>query len=450
MTAPTAPIDADLGEWDKISYFPLELDTIWRTQNLADAGASAWTQMWAVASFPASLGTGLVLDRIRCAPGTPLQIVNAIGHALKPDGVTWAEFCGRSQSNGATWNWTEIGEIEDPSTNSFSLGNIQSASGPQSLATFSGGGGQILVNVHFWVRTDPQSQWTQTVASQELVFSTALPAGTLTLEFDLIGETPSIGYDTDGDQPPYITNGVGSWTGTVGNWHFSGTVPGGVSSLYLGWWSGGGASAGRWDNGNESIRICRFSNLIIDGVAYAASVSKAFDIYRGNPNVMFYGSTDKIYTSTDGGFTWDDIITAYGAYDICIDPQLGGVFYAWNSLEQLICVIAGIPSIIAGVTGGSQGQFLQIARDFNTGKLWVIDSLGNLKMRNLAVWTTQKSGLMGGCGLRAFYASPTKLALLDDSDIYLSLDAGATWANKKGGWAAFANPKTIHLLEAPP
>lgn len=117
---PSAIIDTDLNPYDNTVLYVIEEGAIWKATTLG-GGNATWAQVYDVADFDAALGSGLVLDRVRCAPATE-NLVYAIGHALKTDGVTYAEFCGRSQNGGTTWNWYEIGEVEDPGEG-FTLGS---------------------------------------------------------------------------------------------------------------------------------------------------------------------------------------------------------------------------------------------------------------------------------------------------------------------------------------
>jgi len=444
MSAPSAPIDADLGEWDKISYFVLEEGAIWRTQNLKEAGAATWTQVWDSASFGG--GTFGALMRLRCAPGTPSQIVYALGWGENDATGDKMPFILRSENNGLTWSqiWLDVTLTERDYT------TVR-----QNYLYHRTGGWAVGTTL-----TIPRLSGFSVLA-MAYTFEYLNPVGDCRIFVNGLGSGDATDY-MDGSRG---TNPAASPTGFAnGIYGYNNAACEAVLTDYFGSWSR--AINGSINMPDEDARI--YVDVGFDGIGwtYPANPSdtlatvyifwdkpsvvmpKALDVARANPNVLFIGLQDKIITSIDGGFNWTILIDTHGAYDICVDPQLGGVIYYWSTDGELRCAIAGVPqaALLTGETGGEDAGFLRIARDFNTGKIWAVHN-GDLKLRNLGSWSTQKSGLVQGRGLKAFYASPTKLAVLDDSDIYLSLDAGATWANKKGGWSGYAAPKTIHLLE---
>jgi hypothetical protein len=175
---------------------------------------------------------------------------------------------------------------------------------------------------------------------------------------------------------------------------------------------------------------------------------KALAVARANPNVLFVGLNDRIVESIDGSYSWHDEVSTEGAVDICVDPQLGGVLYYWTPAGTLHQSVGGVITSTFTLSGGRTDNeiFGRIARDFNTGKVWAIDDAGNLKQLNLGTWSTLKTGLLGAKGLRAYYASPTRLVYVDADDIHYSADAGATFTNKKGTWSTYTSPVSIHLL----
>lgn len=441
MTAPTAPIDADLGEWDKISYFVLEADAIWRTQDLG-GGSATWTQVY----DPATLfegGTFEAFDRIRCAPGTPSPVVYALGHGVKEDTGDHQPFVLRSENNGLTWSQHWIDDVV--AVREYTVTHC-----PVQKKTIDGGGAAYFDFVidrpdddntyspyAMATRLTPQvigDGWDEMTGDGTTVQS----GGETTNMWDLRGMGNALDGDVNTAGQGFLDDffGAGNWTGTA-------TAHDMVKDAGRTHIKFGIASHGTPSN------TCQAEAWVFWNIPELLT-PKALDVARGNPNCLYVGLRDKIICSTNGGFDWTDYVTASGAYDICVDPQLGGVIYYWSTAGQLQCAIAGVvqTALLTGETGGEFANPFRIARDFNSGKLWAVHNT-ELKLRDLASWSVQKTGLAGACGLRPFYASPTKLALLDSTDIYLSLDAGATWAAKKGGWAAYAAPRTIHLLEAP-
>jgi len=447
MTAPSAPIDADLGEWDKISYFVLEEGAIWRTQNLADAGAAIWTKVFDAAT-QFTIGTFGKFLRLRCAPGTPSQIVYVLGYADDETAFFATKpFMLRSENNGLTWsqNWIDEALTLRDYTVNYGYSPIGTyVSGYMDMTSIHPRIGDDLVTYNplaivysvFW---DDPTAWLGVTGGANTDLHNAAGRNQ---DLDVYVHSARRNKDIDiGVASAALDDyfGAGNWTD----------------------WSSGSGNGG-WDLPKESQRV-NFRTYMEHASAGkhmnhkswvlwdkpSVVMPKALDVARANPNVLFVGLKTKIITSTNGGFDWSDCVTAHGAYDICVDPQLGGVIYYWDTDGNLRCAIAGVPQtpLLTGETAGEFGGAFRIARDFNSGKLWAIHN-GSLNMRDLGIWTLgQYTDIINGCGLRAFYASPTKLAFLDNSDIYLSLDAGATWAAKKGGWSAYADPRTIHLLE---
>jgi hypothetical protein len=449
---PSVIIDTDLDPYDNTILYAIEQEATWKATALG-GGNAVWAQVYDVADFDPALGSGLVLDRIRCAQNTE-GLVYAIGHALKTDGVTYAEFCGRSSNAGLTWNWVEIGEIVDPGEG-FTLGEIQDIDPAHNndliLASYTGGGGEVNINIQF----DPVGSFPYTNSHVELILPEALPlgVGSLTLEYDAIGEWPSLNYDTSGNAPPVFDHRLGSpyivtgsFTPVTGGYHFSGHVnPNEMvdpSVMHLGWFYG---YNGRWQGNTGADLHGQVLNLVIDGVEYTSGVSRAFDVAPMNGNWLYYGATDKIWRSIDGGNTWEAMIDDLGAYDVCVDPQAAGVIYIWSSVGGLNLIVDG--NINAALdTETAKNAPLRLARDPGSGKLWALKNGADLRMRNLGSWTDQGSGYSGATGLHAYAGN--KLIFVDAGEIYISDDGGVAVTAKKGTWSEFATGVNAHRMTA--
>jgi len=472
MTAPSAPIDADLSPYSNDVYYVLEDDGIWKTENLTTAGAATWEQVWSSSDFSGSEFGSLM--RVRCAPGQD-GLVYAIGWGY--DSGTPKVFCLKSQNAGGTWSQHWVAEIDDPGEGSIELIQtyVGSSSGYGSAISGSVIEGQITLSPSMLcaASADPNAcckQFFSALVSLHVKFYPPLPEGGgyyPTIEFDVSGGFPSQGYDSDGDAYPW----VGGWgIGTVGfrqstyadvygsplTTHASGTLDHRYirDRFAIGW---GFGKPARWEEyacGQETpCAGCEgavtaggyVDNIVIDGVSYDGDYpSKGFDVARTNGNWLYVGLQDKIMKSENGGNDWSELTTDHGAHDICVDPQAAGAIYYWDTSGNLRLRVNGVDQGSL-LSGSALPDFGRIARDLNSGKLWAIDSSGNLQKRESGAWTVQKSDLVGGRALRAYLGG--KVVCADALDIYLSTDYGANWSAKKGGWSGYANPRTVHLMK---
>jgi hypothetical protein len=447
---PAAIVDTDLNPYDDTILYVIEEGAIWKATTLG-GGLAVWDQIYDVANFDATLGTGLVLDRIRCALDTE-DLVYAIGHALKVDGITYAEFCGRSSSGGESWWWTEIGEIEDPGEG-FTLGEIQdidpSHNNDLVRAEFTGGGGVVNITIEF----DSDGSFPYTEAKVEVILPEPLPLGigSLPIEYDAIGNWPSGDYDDDGNCPPFFDFQIGapyvvtgSFSVIEGGYHFSGNVNPNYmtdpSILHLGWFYG---RSGRWLGNVGAVLQGQMTNLTINGIEYKSEPGRGFDVARTNGNWLYYGATDKIWRSQDGGNAWEAMIDDLGAYDICIDPLLAGVIYIWSSIGGLNLIVNG------GINASFDTETptnvpLRLARSLHSGNLWALKSGAILRMRENAAWIEQGSGYAGATGLHVYMGD--KLIFVEAGNIYSSNDGGTTVTAKKGGWSEYAAGVNAHRM----
>ena len=447
MTSPTAPIDGDLSPQSNDVYYVIETGAIWKTANLTDVGAATWVKVWDSATdFETEAGeTFSELLRIKQAPNTA-NLVYVIGTGN--DGAADKPFILRSANAGTTWVLTWIEEELDFGAGGLTLGTITDGASPPPTFVMSGGGGDIYYACVFSGATQFQGNW----YNVQVIFPEALPAAsTLTLEYDVIGDSPSEQYDADGDNPAdfyYITflpAITGTFTPTDDGYHFSGNIDTSrlpsLEQIPVGWFQDRQA---RFDNYTAATRAGVITNITIDGVVYGGA-SKAFDVAPSNSNWLYLGLVDKILKSEDGGYTWSTLTEDHGAYDICVDPQAAGAIYYWDTDGELRLRVAGIDqgSLLSDLAFNQHGR---LARDPSSGRLWAITLTGEIKMRNLGTWSTQNTDMVGAKSIRAYTGG--KLIYAENSDIYYSDDYGVTWTAKVGGWAAYDAPQAIHLMKA--
>ena len=434
MSAPTAPIDADLSEQDGISYFVLEVDGIWLTQN-PGGGSATWTQVFDAATFLAAYPgyAEVELLRLCCSVQTANKVYVLAWAKLTAGASVGDAYLFRSANNGATWTYNYIAnQTAKGYTVEHKIGAVQNI----------GGHGYVTLT---FTRQDSGSARSPICISVK--FHNYVWTPNMLADATTINNTPyNPGIYGRTNWQNWMDNSV------LGGYPHADSIAAFNSCFGAGNWSWVGNPM-NMDVDPARIYIkgdsATTADWLLEGWVFWAkpSVPKALAVSR-NTQAIYVGCEAQIYKSLDDGFTWTALPTAEGATDIIVDPLLGGVIYYWCTDGKVKMAVADTTPIVL-LTETRQENFLTLARDFNSGKLWAIDSSGDLQLYNLGIWSTQKSGLIGGCGMRTYYASPTKLVMLDNSDIYLSLDAGATWANKKGGWSAYASPKTIHLLVAP-
>jgi len=174
------------------------------------------------------------------------------------------------------------------------------------------------------------------------------------------------------------------------------------------------------------------------------AMPKALDCARSNPDWVYVGLLDKVMKSEDGGHTWEEWIDEHGAYDICVDPQAAGAIYYWDTNGALRLNVAGVDqgSLLSDSAYNQHGR---LARDLNSGRLWAIDSSGNIKLRYNGAWgeEAQYEGNMP-MGIKAYLGGT--LIVLDSDEILVSADYGETWEEKTGDWSGYGSPKAGHLM----
>jgi len=179
----------------------------------------------------------------------------------------------------------------------------------------------------------------------------------------------------------------------------------------------------------------------VDGIEVASGPPTAFDVAPSNINYVYASVGAKIYASINHGWLWGEFYDLHGANDICVDPQLAGAIY-YASTEGDINLMVRQPDGSGAINATLDSEAsvdipLRIARDLNSGRLWVLNGGGTLKCRYNGSWSDQKTGLSGATGLHAYPGG--KLIFVDGSDIYISDDYGVTVTAKKGGWSGYAS-----------
>ncbi len=415
----SAPIDSDLSEADANVFYVLEAGKLWKTVNLTDVSPTFSTVLTA-ANYPEL--PGLEFARVRLAPGSSdLVYVLAIS-----DGKG---YMFRSASGGLTWTYAEITGATIGMTNfRVSIG----ANGGTTPA--NGGFTQFSVNGGGPYGSDPIKPWgVVLVCSGSNEYQPYhRPGGILDSQEPLAG-TKNRGpvafcnADLDGDtQVPLLEafldeyfgpQGTG-WVRFITNW----TSPMNESGL------------DPFDFYGANFSIASFYvTMYVFWYDPHPILPTGFDVARSNPQWLYVGTQDAIYRSQDGGFTWDELLADRGANDICVDPQLAGVIYVWDTNGDLILVINGVvtpPPLNAEATPIQTP--LRIARDMNSGRLWAMPNGSTLSVRNLAVWTDQLTGLSGARGLHAYLGG--KSIFVDGHNVYASNDYGVTTSAKKGAW----------------
>ena len=100
----------------------------------------------------------------------------------------------------------------------------------------------------------------------------------------------------------------------------------------------------------------------------------ALDVARTNSSWVYVGTPGKVWKSIDGGFTWAESLDDHGSNDICVDPQLAGVYYHWAADGSLELVVADAVSGSDLDTETPAEVGLRLARDLNSGRLWALES----------------------------------------------------------------------------
>lgn len=177
-----------------------------------------------------------------------------------------------------------------------------------------------------------------------------------------------------------------------------------------------------------------------------------FDVAALNTDWLYLGLDTKILKSEDGGLTWADLITSHGADDIRVHPMAAGCIAFWGNDGNLYQCIAGVLQPVLLSSAIRVKRPLRIAYNSSGGEMYVLAPTASdtfsVKKRNLATWSDVETGAASAHAIRCYQGGGGKnyLLYLRDSNIRYSADSGATWADKKGSWAAYGGPVNIHLL----
>ncbi len=174
-----------------------------------------------------------------------------------------------------------------------------------------------------------------------------------------------------------------------------------------------------------------------------------FDVAPTNNNWLYIGTENAIIKSDDAGHTWTAIITDYGADDIKVHPTAAGAITFWATDGNLYHAVNGV--LQGMLMYGSRAKVpLRITQSPSGGELYVLaasDSFYELKKRAGGAWTTLLSPITNARALRYYYKTSAGILLfLTAADIVLSVNGGASFSYKKGGWTTYGGPVNIHLL----
>lgn len=190
---------------------------------------------------------------------------------------------------------------------------------------------------------------------------------------------------------------------------------------------------------------------------------KGFDIGKHNHMIVYVGTEDKIFKSTDGGAHFVEHIASDGANDIeCHLAQslADEEITFWSATTgELIRTVGGV---VAGVYGGvldvtPQPTPFRIASDpINGFPIWVLEHQGSdvYKLRKSvdgAVWSDitvdGSTSLSGARSLKEYAMAGTlqrRIILLKSNGIWYSTDE-ATFTNKIGDYADFNLPVVANM-----
>lgn len=439
-THPSAPVDSDL---TGSTLWVLEEDTVWKTDDIG-GGDAVWEEMTTAAIYNAATGnTNTKFLRIRARS----VVIYVMLMTQYPDQVGTDQYwlvCLRSINNGQTWSSNGIIDFahslppwyfdQDPGNITF---GVNRGSGSYEFiddytlhitGSFDGTTGNHHVYGTFPILGDWADGYPDSVRMR------------------IYGDLPSTMPDnaTVGDAHEVQYKTITSVNGTPEGddvYYYSGLNSGPtVQNLRI-----TGASV----YGNNSDSFDYYVKIIeVDGIEVASGPPTAFDVAPSNINYVYASVGAKIYASINHGWLWEEFYDLHGANDICVDPQLAGAIYYASTEGDINLMVRqpdGSGAINATLDTESEVETpLRIARDLNSGRLWVLNGGGTLRCRYNGSWSEQKTGLSGATGLHSWPGG--KLIFVDGSDVYISDDYGATVTAKKGGWSGFASGVNGHRL----
>jgi hypothetical protein len=466
--SPSAPIDSDLPLGERDIFYVLEDASVWKTENLTEAGVATWTEVYTLTQFASASGASNAhFLRLR-APTASLIYVLAYGGDSEDNLKAWIV---RSSDGGTSWAVYQVEADMGTMSGMWTLLETICWTVETSTITIQSVGEGLSFT--FQAGGDIQFPSIQTAAVLQL--SEELPLGEFTLEYDVIGDMPSVDYDEDGDMYPYAQSAGGTSynnqifddivvTPISGGVHVSGTFHtdlGGGSTyldrtkMAIGYFFG---YVGHWSQFGAPDRTFVVQNLTADGVAFEGSIYMCMDVARTNNNWLYIGLEDRIVASEDGGASWFLFYSVHGALDVCVDPQLAGALYYWSTDGNLNLLIKGATGSLGVlnaeglITEPSPIRlFGRIARDPSTGRLYGLVDGTALHVRNLGSNTVLKTAMTRAHGIHV-YAGGNKMIFCTWTDIFISDDlraASPTITSKLGIWAApgYLDGVNAHRME---
>lgn len=428
-------IDADVCPYSGDFYYAATTANIYACNTLMDLAESTWTSIYSAST----LGDGGAIIRVHAHPTLATGVF-----ALASQGANL--YFLNSLDYGATWQTTEVGEYGVASEFRYDSYSLSAPLIPGGTTYWKQGGVERPDNDETY---NPwgvlASMESFKVAGTGITWYTPDPdvndgvweyiAGPAIEDSDYrLGVNVSLNAGQRAELYAYVT----SIFGTIGEGE---TVDGPVAlsmpneegRTVMGF-------ASRVDTGPGTLT----AYIVWRDAVY--DVNACMDVYGGNPDIIYIGLTTKIIKSEDGGATWFDVYSSLGAYDLQVDPQLGGVIYFWSTDGNLYTLTAGALGTSL-LTETPLDQDLRIARSPNTGDLWTLSSSA-LKRRSYGSWTIQDASVTGGVGLRAYPGGAgTQVVYLDATTVQHSENSGVTLTDKTGSGMSVTSPISIHLLE---
>lgn len=458
MSAPSAPIDSSLPLGSRDVFYVLESDGVWKTSNLTAVGAATWTEIYTDTLFEAAASvTNSQFMRVVAASETLIYVL-AIGQT----GSDYQPWIIVSSNGGTSWNSYLI----DSTALTVRPYTVDIATVSWTGHAFPAGDQVAVLNVthnRFDAGGDPwvacyTFTW-EDVDWFDVAQYTNSEADNMIYNIEWGHENPKPEQPTG--EPDEVALG-----GENGADHL---IAHGWINAYFGTtvYPVLGRTIQYYRDAPTRNKIyfeatVRDSTPNVEGTIHLTSyvfwnipsivMPKAIDVARTNNNWLYVGLTGKIKASEDGGVTWFDFYTTYGANDICVDPLLAGAVYHWST--------TGFLNLLVKQGGSRRGKLsntglisespasnipLRIARDPSSGKLWALPNGTKLVMRDLGSASDQQTGLSGATGLHAYIGY--KLIFCDNTKIYISDNSGTTITDKTGGWAGtYTSGKNAHRL----
>lgn len=443
MTAPAAIIDQDLSPWGDNYLYVIESDAIWRTLDLATAGAATWEKVYDAASFEDA--DGLTFLRIKCAP-TQEGIIYALAYAESEAAGKADCYVFRSSSFGVTWTYAlvreEAADYKDYTVTVRALHYEGPAlGGTQTITLTHARAGDDVAGTYnpyamafYYTATNSKFGWGYAAATATTIhnFSSAGKAAS-----QVNGARNALmGAAELAIAQAWLDEYFGAWTSIGGVANF---MPKDAARVLAKFTSD--------PNDNAQPQIVDMISYVFWNVP-SLDAPRAFDVAYMNNNWLYVGFDDAIYQSTDGGFTWAEWLGTDGADDIAVYPNLPGILLFWTPSGDLKLAMNGAENstLISGATPARVPYRIAIDPP-GAVRVWVLEGtapdLFDLKKRESGSWSTQVSDVFSGRGLIVYAGG--MLMYMDGSRIWYSSNYGAGWAQKEGAWSV-VNPVRVQLL----